>query len=244
MGPQTAARVQGKAERAFYTGMALALFGAVFLGFARSYFLRPLFPEFSPQTPKETFFYVHGTIFALWYLLLVAQTTLVARRRLDLHRTLGWFGAGLAATMVVAGTWGAILAARRPGGFLGIPIPPKIFLIIPLFDIILFTLFIGLAIARRRNAQAHKRWMLLGSIAIVTAAIARWPFPFLAGGPPMFFGLTDAFLLPLLAWDLYSRRRPHAVTIAGGLVLIASQPLRLVISGTAAWESLASWLIG
>lgn len=238
-------RVQGSTERTFYAGMALALFAAVFLGFARSYFLRPLFPEFVAQTPKETLFYVHGTIFALWFLLLGVQTTLVARRRIEWHRTLGWFGAALAVAMVVVGAWGALIAARRPGGFLGIPIPPKVFLVVPFFDLLLFGLFFGLAIARRKDPQAHKRWMLIGSISILSAAVARWPFAFMAtGGPPEFFGATDAFLLPILAWDLYSRRRPHAVTVLGGLLLIASQPLRLVLSGTALWDRFATWLVG
>lgn len=244
VGTQASVRVRWSAERIFFTGMAVALFAAVFLGFARSYFLRPLFPEFREQTPKELFFYVHGAVFALWYLLFMVQTTLVARRRVDLHRKLGWYGAALAAAMVVVGFWGALIAARRPGGFLGIPIPPKSFLIVPFFDVLLFTLFIGLAVLRRRDAQAHKRWMLIGSISIVTAAVARWPFAFMAGGPPAFFAVTDAFLLPLVAWDLATRRRPHPATIVGALVLIASQPLRLVLSGTSVWQRFAEWLIG
>ena len=243
MGTQGTVRVRWTAEHIFFTGMAVVLFGSVFLGFARSYFLRPWFPEFRTQTPQESFFYIHGTIFALWYLLLVVQTTLIGGRRVGVHRKLGWFGAALAAVMIAVGVHGALIAARRPGGFLGIPIPPKIFLVVPVVDLLLFALFIGLAIGRRRDAQAHKRWMLIGSIAIITAAVARWPFPFMDGGPPVFFGVTDAFLLPLLAWDLASRRRPHPVTIVGGLILIASQPLRLVLSGTTLWERFAGWLL-
>lgn len=237
-------RVRWSSERYFYTGMAIVLFATVVLGFSRSFFLRPLFPEFHDRTPKETFFYIHGGIFALWYLLFIVQPALIARRRVAQHRTLGWWGAGLTVVMLVVGAWGSLLAARRPGGFLDIPMPPAVFLIVPLFDLLLFALFIALAIARRDDPQAHKRWMLIASISIVTAAVARWPFAFMAGGPPVFFGVTDAFLLPLLIWDLYSRRRPHPVTIVGSLVLIVSQPLRLALSGTAAWQAIASWLIG
>ncbi len=237
-------RARWSAERRFYTGMAVALFAAVALGFARSFFLRPLFPEFQDRTPKETFFYVHGLIFALWFLLFMVQPALIARRRVALHRTIGWWGAGLAVLMIVVGAWGSLIAARRPGGFLDIPMPPAVFLIVPFFDLLLFALFLSLAIARRNQPQAHKRWMLMASISIVTAAIARWPFDFMAGGPPAFFAVTDAFLLPLLIWDLYSRRRPHPVTIVGGLILIVSQPLRLVLSGTPAWIRFAEWLIG
>jgi hypothetical protein len=85
--------------------------------------------------------------------------------------------------------------------------------------------------------------MLIGSIAILTAAIARWPFAFMKG-PVAFFAVTDLFLLPLFAWDLVTRRRLHAVTVVGALLLVISQPLRLVASGTSAWLRFAEWLIG
>jgi len=109
---------------------------------------------------------------------------------------------------------------------------------------VLFALFVGLAIAQRRNAQAHKRLMLIASISLITAAIARWPFAIMAGGPPVFFGLTDLFLVPIVAWDLSTRRRLHPVTLWGGLLLVVSQPLRLLLSGTAAWAKIAAWLTG
>jgi hypothetical protein len=246
MSTLTRARVRPEVERLFFTGMTLALFAAVFLGFARTYFLRAFFPEFTAQHgAPETIFYVHGTAVVLWYVLLVVQARLVAARRIDLHRTLGWAGAVLAGLMIVLGMHGALVAARRPGGFMDIPVPPLQFLVVPFFDMVLFALFVGLAISQRKDPQAHKRWMLIASIAILTAAIARWPFGFIAtGGPPMFFGVTDLFLLPLLAWDLATRRRPHVVTVVGGLLLVASQPLRLMLSGTPLWNRFAEWLIG
>ena len=63
-------------------------------------------------------------------------------------------------------------------------------------------------------------------------------------GPPAYFGLTDLFVIALAVWDLRSRGRLHAVTLWGGLLLIASQPLRLVISGTDAWMSFARFAVG
>jgi hypothetical protein len=38
-----------------------------------------------------------------------------------------------------------------------------------------------LAIAQRRNPQSHKRWMLLATVNLITAAIARWPGVFQFG---------------------------------------------------------------
>ena len=46
----------------------------VFAGFARSFFLRPWFPDH--PSPPETAFYWHGAVFAAWFLLLLAQPLL------------------------------------------------------------------------------------------------------------------------------------------------------------------------
>ena len=126
-------RVRWTAERTFYAGMALAVLSAVFLGFSRSFFLRPLFP--GHRAPPEAFFYVHG-------------------------------------------------------------------------------------------------------------AVARWPFDFMKAGPPAFLGVTDLFLVPLVVWDLATRRRLHPATLWAGLAVLASQPFRLWVSGTAAWLAFARWATG
>ncbi len=229
------------AERRFFTGMALVLLACVLVGFSRSFFLRPLFPDL--PSPSEKIFYVHGSAFSAWIVLLVAQASLIAGRRIDLHRKLGTVGAVLAVAMVTLGTLGALIAARRPAGFVGVPIPPLQFLAIPIFDMVLFGTFACLGFIRRRNAQSHKRWMLLATINLVTAAIARWPgvFDF---GPPAFFGLTDLFIVALGVWDFRTRGRLHPVTLWGGLLIIVSQPLRLVVSGTEAWLGFARWATG
>ncbi len=229
---------RGSGERRFFTGMALAILAAVIVGFARSFFLRPLFPEW--PSPSETIFYVHGVVFTAWIVLLVAQASLVAGGRTELHRKIGPFSAVLAVAMVVLGTLGALTAARRPMGFVQVPVPPLQFLAIPIFDMILFATFVWLAIAQRRNPQTHKRWMLLATVNLVTAAIARWPGVF-ALGPLAFFGLTDLFIIALAIWDFRSRGRLHPVTLWGGLLIIVSQPLRLVVSSTQEWLAFAQW---
>jgi hypothetical protein len=124
-----------------------------------------------------------------------------------------------------------------------IPVPPLQFLIIPIVDITLFAAFVWLAIAQRHTPQNHKRWMLLATLAIIPAAIARWPglAPF---GPIAFFGLTDLFIIALVIWDVRTRGRLHPVTLWGGLVIIVSQPLRLVVSGTEGWLAFARWATG
>lgn len=228
-------------ERRFFTGMAFAILTSVLLGFARSFFLRPLFP--GHPSPSEPIFYLHGAVFMGWILLFVAQVSIVARGQIQLHKKIGLFGGALAVVMVVLGVMSALTAAGRATGFVGIPVPPLQFLAIPLFDMILFPAFVGLALIQRHNPQSHKRWMLLATLNLITAAIARWPIVNTLG-PLAYFGITDLFVVALAVWDFRSRGRLHPVTLWGGLLLIISQPLRLVVSGTAGWLVFARWATG
>src|SRR5688572_27992461 len=81
------------AERRFFTGISLVILATVLVGFARTFFLRPLFPDM--PSPAEPIFYVHGVAFTAWIVLLLAQTSLVAAGRTELHRRIGPFSAVL-----------------------------------------------------------------------------------------------------------------------------------------------------
>lgn len=230
---------QTLSERRFFTGIALVILATVLVGFARSFFLRPLFPAW--PSPPETIFYVHGALFSAWIALFIAQASFIAAGRADWHRRIGPFGALLAIAMIAIGVFGALTAAKRASGFVGVPVPPLQFLAIPLFDMVLFATFIALGFRQRRDAQRHKRWMLLATISLITAAIARWPgvAPY---GPLAYFALTDLFIIALAVFDFRTRGRLHPVTLWGGLLLIVSQPLRLAIMGTDGWLAFAKWV--
>jgi hypothetical protein len=225
-------------ERLFYTGMALLILITVFAGFSRTYFLKTHFG--SP--PLSLLLHLHGLVFTSWVLLFVAQTTLVAARRTDIHRRLGALGAMVAVLIVVLGTATAIL--RVKGGAAPIPgVSPLSFLAVPLFDMVVFTVLVGAAFYYRHRADVHKRVMTLATIALLAAPIARLPFSFLRnGGPPAFFALADVFIVACVVYDLLTRRHVHPATIWGGLIIVISQPLRLMISGTPAWMAFASWM--
>ena len=85
--------------------------------------------------------------------------------------------------------------------------------------------------------------MLLATISVMDAAIARMP-GMLEAGPLAFFALADAFIIVGIAYDIFSRGRVHGVWIWGGLAILVSQVLRLVISATQAWASFVHRLVG
>lgn len=230
-----------RTERVFYSGMSLAMLLVVVAGFSRTYYLRTYFGG----GPLSGVLHLHGIVFSAWLVLLIVQTALVAARRTAVHRRLGWGGAALALMMLVLGTYTAL---ERAFSF---TLPPEVaptplvFLTIPLGDMVMFGTFAGLAMYLRRRIDVHKRLMLLATIAILPAATSRLPnvfFPELgAWAPLVFFALADLFIVPMLLFDWKTRGSLHRTTVIGGLALVASHPLRLMIGFTAPWLAFAEW---
>ncbi len=238
---ETLGRARLSAERRFFLTASVAMAAVVFVGFARSFFLHPLFPD-HPR-PPEDFFMLHGAVFAAWFVLLVVQASLVTTGRLAVHRQLGVLGCVLAAAMVVLGMRAGLVAAHRATGFVGVPIPALVFLVVPLAEIVLFSVLFVLAIVNRREPQRHKRFMLIASASLLSAAFARWPVVG-AFGPAAFFGLADLFIVALAIWDRRSRGSLHPVTKWAGGAAILSQPLRLALASTPLWMTFAHWAVG
>jgi hypothetical protein len=224
-------------DRIFFTGMALLCALIVLVGFAPTFYLRP-----EALGPLPTLLVVHGIFFTTWILLLVTQTSLIAANRRDIHRKLGVVGACVAAVMVGLGLTAAITSLRL--GHAPVPgLDPRSFFAIPMQAMVTFSILIGSAIAQRRNAEAHKRLIILGTINILGAALARWPV-LGAYGPPAFFGVTDLLMLGCVAYDWRVRGAVHRVYKIAVPLLILSQPLALGLSMSPPWLAFASWLKG
>ncbi len=226
-----------RTRRFFYVGMAIAITITVFAGFSRSYFLKSWYgtPELSGLL------HVHGLVFTAWVLFFLSQAVLVATGRTQLHRRMGLGGAVLAGLVVIVGS--AVAINRAKTGASPIPgVSPLGFLAIPLVDMMVFAVLVTAAVYYRHRAEAHKRLMTLSMISLLAAPIARMTFLPLPPGPPTFFGLADLFIVAIVVYDLSTRGKLHPATIGGGLLIVTSQPLRLIISGTAPWLAFASWL--
>jgi hypothetical protein len=86
--------------------------------------------------------------------------------------------------------------------------------------------------------------MLLATISILDAAVARLPFEILKTSTWNYLPLTDLFLATAIAYDLLSRRRVDQAYIWGGLLLVVEQALRIPVGDTQAWQSFARAIIG
>ena len=230
---RTPAARRWRVDRTFYTGLSVLMVLAVFVGFSRSYYLKSYYG--SPQLP--VLFHVHGLLFTAWMGLLIVQTGLIAQRRTPLHRRLGVAGGVLAGAMTVAAMAMTVDLARRSAA--APTVDGLAFTIIPFFTVVVFPVLVGAALYYRRHPEIHKRLMLIATLELVTAGVARIPG---AGSIPLFFVLTDVGLVAILAYDVMTRRRLHPATVWAGLFLIATQVVRTMAGGTETWIAFARLL--
>jgi hypothetical protein len=228
--PRSKTRTEWLRDRRFYTGMAIAAAVIILIGFAPTYYLKGIY-----GTPSLSILvHLHGMLFSCWIALLITQTSLVAVKRTDLHRRLGVVGIGLAALMTLIGFPTAVAAVQRGR------MDPA-FLAVPMGSLVVFPTLVAAAVLMRRNAEAHKRLMLIATAELLTAGTGRWPIVRDLGAVGNYVA-TDVFIAALLMFDLATRRRPHPATIWGGLFFVVSQPLRNAIGTTEPWRAFAAWL--
>ena len=231
-------------ERRFAALATVASLFVLLLGFGRSFFFRPFFSGPPDYAALEPVFYVHGTVFASWFVLLAVQTLLIRSRNLKLHRRLGFAGIALAVLITGFGAYVALVAATRPGGFKDVPVPSEQFLIIPLSDVAFFAAYAGLGFHFRKNPAIHKRWIFLASAALLEAAAVRIPL-MLGVELPNFEIFTLGGLVGMLAiWDFVLLRRVHPVTLWGGVGMVVTMSLRLTIAESSMWQSFGRWAMG
>lgn len=226
-------------DHRLYTWFAIFMPLIVLIGFAQTYYLKGILN--GPALPS-LLVHLHGAVMTSWVVLFVVQVWLVASRRTKVHQRLGTIGALLALLVLIVGVMTALYAAARGSS----PGPPALqFLAVPLGDMLLFAIFVGVALYFRRRMNIHKRLMLLAAVTLLPAAFARIPLRFiLTGGPVAFFGLTDLCLVAFVLFDTLKHRKLHPVFLWGTVVFIASQPLRLLLAGTGVWMQFAAWLVG
>lgn len=224
----------------FFSAGALLMLLAVFVGFARTYFLAGVFRAPLPSL----IIHIHGAAFTAWILLLVTQTSLVAAGRTHIHRRLGIAGLLLGCLMVVLGVLAATdLLLRNADHLDPFGRDPKAFYVVPLSDMLIFATLLYFAFRNRGDSPAHKRYIYLASSALMIAAIARWPVAFSARHIRIDTLLAEIFLLFLIAYDYWSTRKIHRATLWAGAFLVFIQQIRFPLGKTALWHSFADWVI-
>jgi hypothetical protein len=227
-----------RSDRVFFTSLSIAFFVIALAGFAPTYYLKSVFD--TPTPPLSPLLHVHGVVFTSWLVLLIAQTSLIANGQRRLHMQLGIAGSVLALAMLVIGLMTAIEAARLPvPGPLGLP--RLVFLTVPFFSILTFAILVAFAIRYRRQADVHKRLIMLATIDILGAPLARLP-GVMDIGPLGVIGLPIVLILVIAVYDYLSRGRIHPVTLFVGTLVALCGAVRIPIGMTESWLAFARWL--
>lgn len=174
-------RPAGRRFDDFFSGMAVLILASVFVGFAPTYYLAGVF-----RAPlANRLLHIHGAVFTCWIILLIVQTSLIAAGRADVHRRLGLFGFGLACLMVILGLLVATDSLARHGAPGAAGAEGRAFYAIPVTGILTFATLVYFALRNRFNPAAHKRLILIATIAILDAAFAclAGQFPFRLSPP-------------------------------------------------------------
>jgi FtsH-binding integral membrane protein len=223
-------------DHIFFSGMAWLMAATVFLGFAPTYYLAGMFRAPLPSL----IIHLHGAAFTGWILLLLTQTSLVSTGRVDIHRRLGIAGFLWACLMTALGVLAAtdsLVHQRGPAGR-----DPQFFYIIPMSDMLVFAVLVFFAFRMRRDSAAHKRIILVATIDLMIAAIARWPLAFVHRNAAHAGMVSYLFLLLLVAYDLWSTRKVHRATLWAGAFMVFIYTIRIPIGKTEAWHAFAAWV--
>lgn len=246
-------------DRWIYVFTAASFIAIVLAGFIPSSLEKIAAVEAGMRPPFPLVMHAHAVLMGSFLLLLLAQTTLVATGRSDLHRRLGLLSMVIAPAIVIVGfilvptvyhsLWGAAQAAppEARGEFEGTLSFVENIMLLQLRIGILFPLFliIGL-VARGRDAGLHKRMMILAPAVALPAGIDRipWLYTTLPASP-----LTpDLYMLlavsPMIVWDLVRNRDVHR---AYWIWLAVSLPFAVAVHtlwDTPWWHATARMLMG
>jgi len=217
--------------RYFYFAMSLLLAAIVVAGFKRTVNDN----LFYPAVPRPFILWTHASAFTAWAIFFICQSTLVRVRKVSWHRSIGWFGAGLAAVMVPLGVTTAIVMARFDMVQLHVP-DADAFLSIPFYDMIAFGVCIGLAIYWRTKPELHRRLIFIATCGLMDAAFGRFDYLF---NNNLFFPCLDLLIILGVCRDLLVDRRVHKVYLYAAPFLIVGQSL-----STYMWRGNPAWWQG
>ena len=246
-------------DRWIYVYMAASFLVITLVGFIPDSIIKVAAVKAGARAPFPLVLHFHAVLMGSFLLLVLAQTTLAATGRVDVHRRLGRLAMILVPALVLVGfiliptiyhsVWYPAQSAPQPArtALQQLVLRLDNIMLLQMRIGILFPLFIFLGLrARGKNDAFHKRMMILATALPLPAAIDRmeWLPTTLPANPLS----TDLYLLlalsPLFIWDVVRTRtvnRAYLVWLGGYMVVSVA-----VYSawGTDWWHATAPRLMG
>jgi hypothetical protein len=167
---------------------------------------------------------VHAAVFVIWLFVITAQVLLVESDHVAWHRKLGWFAAGWACLMAVMGPWAAMASQIVD---LHTPASDPPFISVNIVDIGGFLILLAWGLTLRKNPAAHRRMMILSTVALADPGFARFTgnlVPQPTSAIPWFFYMFygNVLLILLMAgWDWWRGRLMRSFAIGATALLTA-----------------------
>jgi hypothetical protein len=247
-------------DRWIYVFTAATFVVIVLAGFIPSSIMKVAAVQAGERPPFPLVMHLHALLMGSFLLLLLAQTSLVAVGRCDLHRRLGLLSMVLVPALVIVGflliktnfdlMWGAL--QTTPPGSARSELEERLWFsnnikLIQLRIGILFPLFLAIGLrARGKDAGLHKRMMILATAMTLPAGIDRIPWlpttlPASPIGPDFW---TLVAISPMFVWDVVRNHRVHR---AYWIWLGVNVPFAIAVHGlwgTEAWQAFVPRMMG
>lgn len=228
----------------FFGLLATALVVVVFAGFVPGYHARIA----SHGVPMSPLLLCHIVAYGAWMLLHPTQALLAAggRRAARWHRRLGMTGVALAAAMAYLGIAVLIERTRRvvsDGSYERNVTIEDLTVAFSALDVLAFVALLAAAIHLRRRPDAHQRLMVLATTALIGPAVLLLPgvtsFP-----TSVVVSLPVAPVIPLVVYDMLTRRRVLPVTLWGTAVIVGYHVAAVAFAGSGGAARLVEWMAG
>lgn len=229
-------------ERYFFTFMTVLFLLTAVVGFApRS---AAILAGTMPNPPLSV--HIHAALMSAWLVLLVVQSSLVAAHRKHLHMELGMITLVLFPAMLVAMALATLqtfdLMLTAGAGTMGANL-----LLLQIRGLILFPVFfIWAMLTRRRDPATHKRMILLSTLVMIDAALARmdWlPGNNIETSYFMIFFYQFLLIAPALLYDKWSLGKVHKAYTRGLDIYLPFVVITCLLWNEAWWQQLASSLL-
>lgn len=194
--------------------------------------------------------HLHALAYTGWLALFAAQTLLIRTRNVALHRSLGMAAVVLLPLMIVLGpatalTWDAL--------HYGHPRTAFPFMSTQFTNVLGASVLIIAGLIARKSPAAHKRLMLMGTIALTEPGFSRlypdvwsnlfWDKGFWAYFPADFIG-TELMMIAVGWYDLATRRRLHPAYVAAFVWILANEATAAWLYQQPWWAAMTTHLVG
>lgn len=228
----------------FFVIFSVLLAIPVFFGFMPTFFLRATFQPADGHGPEglPPLILIHGIFMTTWVLLVIIQTSLVASRKINIHKRLGWLSAAVA-----FGGWltALLVVPKFAHRLMGLGIPAEVLreALVKMYwtdviSLVLFPAFVIGGVLARNRPEVHKRLMIYSTLTLLSPATGRMtrmiaPTDEFGGiNWPLSVSILMAFALLPMFYELMNYRKAHKVTWLSIGVLTLSHLAMFALSAT------------